>query len=112
MVMKFWVLLSLKAGAVRGDHYLSVTVREPSGKVLPFRDAMPVTFTDETKGTNIVMEAPFQPPGGYGEYWFDVYWDAEPLTSMSMTLATRADHEAHETKLAKQSQTPQEEPEQ
>ena len=82
-------LVLLRAGDdVRGEHAVTLRVRNPEGKETEFPGSYPVRFNknDPAESTQFnirfMMNANSQP----GQYWLEVLWDGEPLTRIPLRL--------------------------
>jgi hypothetical protein len=88
-VMNLTGLVMLKAGpATPGAHVVSVKMRRPDNSVLALPEAFSVTFegTGPTEGANLIFRFLMPHTSPAGQYWFDVSWDGDPLTSIPLRL--------------------------
>ena len=84
-VFSLTLLIMLKSGAVTGDHRLAIAMRDPSNNATRMGSELPAVLKDQT-GVNYVLGfgLPFNAPAG--QYWFDVLWDDEVLTSIPLKV--------------------------
>lgn len=71
------VFISVKSGAARGRHTITVRPEDPSGLQLEAVQ-LPVLFEGEDRGSNLVLNVGFQAEHE-GLYWFDVLLDEKAL---------------------------------
>lgn len=78
------LVLSLKSGAARGRHDLSLTPEQPSGETLPTL-TMSVAMEGEGRGINIVtpIDIPYKQEG---LHWFRVQFDNVLITSIPLEV--------------------------
>lgn len=77
-------LVSLRAGAVRGRHLLSLRAHFPDGDTGPRLDR-PVELTDRTPGATLSFPLELEARDA-GLYWFDVFFDNRPLTRIPLIV--------------------------
>lgn len=83
-------LVCLKAGDVVGKFELSLKVRKPDGTAFIPNQKWPVTFGHTMDGINIVLNFALS-LSTFGQYWIDVLWDGEMLTSFPIKFAKESD---------------------
>jgi hypothetical protein len=80
-------LIMLRAGAVSGQHKLSLVMRNPDGKEKEMGQ-FPVNFAlnDPVEAAQIKARFVMAGDNPSGLYWIDVVWDGEALTSIPIRL--------------------------
>jgi hypothetical protein len=92
--MRLKVFVSVKAGALTGEHEIGLKFHSPDGKSrAPHR--WPVVFDDRPEsGANLIVDfllsgpAPGELPKP-GLYWFDVLWTDEVLTRIPFRITRK-----------------------
>lgn len=86
--IQLMLLLSFKAGPVRGAHTFGVSFVSPSGKTLIEESDIPAVFEAEDSGVNIVFNVTLV-SDEVGLYWLEARWDGEPdpLARMPLRVA-------------------------
>ena len=77
-----WFLITLKAGAARGNFKVQLVRERPSGE----RDQVfetPVLLEGEDRGANLVIQTAFMPEQ-QGLHWFDVIFEGHRITRMPL----------------------------
>lgn len=77
-------VLMLKSGEARGRHSIKIIPELPSGE-LREPVTIPAHLNGEDSGQNIVADLAFEFTLE-GLYWFNVYFDDEPLTSLPLRI--------------------------
>jgi hypothetical protein len=77
-------LVSIRAGAVRGRHVLSLKAHFPGGEEGPAL-SRPVELTDVAPGATLSFPLELEARDA-GLYWFDVFFDEAPLTRMPLIV--------------------------
>ena len=84
------VLVMLKAGELAGDFRIALQMRDPKGKVVRLPVDAPVVFKGGD-GVNLNFKFGLPNNGPEGQYWFDVLWSGEILTSIPLMLKRAAE---------------------
>jgi len=80
------LVISFKAGFVRGKNTISVRPTSPNGDALPAME-FPVLFEgDADRGTALAFELNW-PVSEEGLFWWDVYLNQELVTRMPLRVA-------------------------
>lgn len=84
-VMDFVIVVSLKAGDLKGEFRLALRMRDPKGTSVQMGDESPVVLKGND-GVNLRVRfgLPFNAP--LGQYWFEVLWNGDELTRIPLTL--------------------------
>jgi hypothetical protein len=77
-------LVSIRAGAVRGRHVLSLKAQFPGGHPGPSL-VRPVELTDFAPGATLSFPLELEARDA-GLYWFDVFFDERPLTRIPLIV--------------------------
>jgi hypothetical protein len=77
-------LVSVRAGALRGRHVLSLKAHFPDGDEGPAL-VRPVEFTDLAPGATLSFPLELEARDA-GLYWFDVFFDDRPLTRIPLIV--------------------------
>ena len=93
-VLDLTALLTLKSGDVTGTHEVTLVTRQPDGREIPFPQTFPVTLNGGVHGVSVIVRFMMPQSSPEGLYWFDVFWNKEPLTSIPLKLVRRPESEA------------------
>jgi hypothetical protein len=84
-ILNLNLFVSLRAGGVIGTHRLGFEMRDPHDKITELPGGMPVVLNGEN-GTNYVLTFGLPLNSPPGQYWFDVLWDGDVLTTVPLKL--------------------------
>jgi hypothetical protein len=83
--MAFTIVISFKAGFMRGKQTLAIRPKSPTGVDLPAME-FPVLFEgDDDRGVALAFPIQWVPPEE-GLYWWDVYLNQELVTRMPLRV--------------------------
>jgi hypothetical protein len=84
-VLNFTILVSFKAGFLRGKQMLSIRPKSPMGADLP-QMSYPILFEgDDDRGNALMAQTSFV-ASEEGLYWFDVHLNEELVTRMPLRV--------------------------
>jgi hypothetical protein len=84
-VFNLSLLIVLKSGTLTGEHRLGVAMRDPHNKTVPVGEDLPTVLKGDD-GVNLVLSFGMPHNAPAGQYWFDVLWDGELLTSVPLKV--------------------------
>jgi hypothetical protein len=82
--LTFYLVVSFKAGFVRGKHTVKIVPVSPSGVELPSIE-VPQLFEGEDRGTMLAAQMNFLVQEE-GLYWFRVYFETALVTQMPLRV--------------------------
>jgi hypothetical protein len=86
--LQFWMVISLRSGAVRGKFDLGLALQAPSGINIA-STKWPIVLEGEDRGATVTTRISLALEE-LGLYWFDVLWEGELLTRIPFRLTGRA----------------------
>lgn len=87
-VIPFMVVISFKAGFIRGKQTIAIRPKSPTGKDLPAME-FPVLFEgDDDREIALAFPVQWVPPEE-GLFWWDVYLNQELVTRMPLRVLYR-----------------------
>jgi len=85
-ILNLTLLVALKSGDVTGEHLIRVVMRDPNDKTIPLPPGELPVVLKGNDGANYVLTFGLPLNARSGQYWFDVLWDGDVLTSVPLKL--------------------------
>jgi len=83
--LSFFLVISFKAGFVRGKHIIKVVPIAPSGQELPGIEIPQLFEGDDDRGVMVAAQLNFWAQEE-GTYWFNLYFEAALMTRMPLRI--------------------------